>query len=278
MENIIISNEKELKEKIKKISDGGKNKLHVITDFDRTLTKAFVDGQKSATVIAQIRNGKWLTPDYASKAHALYDKYRPIEISSKINDKEKSEKMHEWWKTHFELLIKCGLDKKVMQEIVKKKTIEFREGSLEFIDLLHKANIPLIIMSAGPGDMIAEYLKQEGRLYDDVYIIANRYEFDNKGKAISVREPIIHSFNKHETEIKGLLIYNDLLKRKNVLLLGDSMGDVGMIEGFPYETLIKIGFLNYKEDDLTEYKKNFDVVILNDGDMDYVNGLLKKLI
>ena len=45
-ENIIISNPKDLEEKIKGISKGGVNKLHVISDFDRTLTKAFVNGKR----------------------------------------------------------------------------------------------------------------------------------------------------------------------------------------------------------------------------------------
>ena len=86
-ENIIISNEKELKEKIENIKKGGKEKLHVISDFDRTLTKCFVDGEKNPTMIAYIRNGNYLTPDYSQKAHALFDKYHPIEISSNINEK-----------------------------------------------------------------------------------------------------------------------------------------------------------------------------------------------
>jgi cytosolic 5'-nucleotidase 3 len=45
--NIIIPDEQSLEEKIKNISRDGKEKLHVIADFDRTLTKAFVNGEKN---------------------------------------------------------------------------------------------------------------------------------------------------------------------------------------------------------------------------------------
>jgi len=70
-----------------------------------------------------------------------------------------------------------------------------------------------------------------------------------------------------------------LLKRKNVILLGDLVADVGMIEGFPYKNLIKIGFLNENVDErLKEFKKNYDVVIINDGDMNYVNELVGEIL
>lgn len=276
---IIVSNQKELEDKIKRISKQGKNKLHVVADFDRTLTKAFVKGQKSPTAIAQIREGKYLTPDYSPRAHKLFDIYHPIEISNEVDSKEKNEKMHEWWKKHFDLLIECGLNKKVIEEIVKKRGLKFRNGSLEFLSALHENNIPLIIMSAGPGDMISEYLKQEERLYENISIVANMLIFDKNGRFIKVKEPIIHSLNKHETELKKLPVYKELLKRKNVLLLGDSLGDLGMIEGFDYDNLIRVGFLNENTDkNIEEFRKGYDVVILNDGKMDYVNKLLKKLI
>ena len=78
--------------------------------------------------------------------------------------------------------------------------------------------------------------------------------------------------------MKGLPIRKELEHRKNVLLLGDSLGDLQMTDGFDYENLIKIGFLNYQDEEkLEDYKKVYDVVILNDGAMSYVNGLLKKI-
>ena len=36
---------------------------------------------------------------------------------------------------------------------------------------------------------------------------------------IGIEEPIIHSHNKQEIEIKKLPIYQELIKRKNVILL-----------------------------------------------------------
>ena len=56
-------------------------------------------------------------------------------------------------------------------------------------------------------------------------------------------------------------------------------GDLGMIEGFDYDEILRIGFLNENvEDNLEEYKKKFDVVITGVGDFSYVNGLLSEIL
>lgn len=260
------------------IAKDGPEKLHILSDFDRTLLRAFVDGQKSPSVIAQIRNGKFLTPDYAPRAHALFDKYRPMEIDDSIPRADKSMAMHEWFSEHFKLLAECGLTKQVMQEIVAAKTLKFRAGALEFIDFLHERNIPLVIMSGAPGDMVAMYLERGGRLYDNVHIIATFLEFDATGKMIGIKEPLIHSLNKDEIILKDFPVFEKIKNRPNVLLLGDGVDDVGMVEGFNYKNLLKIGFLNEKvEENLEEFKKTFDVVLLDDPGMEYINTLLKKI-
>ena len=52
-----------------------------------------------------------------------------------------------------------------------------------------------------------------------------------------------------------------------------------MAEGFNFYNIIKIGFLNdLNETPIEEFKKHFDVVILNDPDMNYVNNLIRDII
>jgi len=279
MENILILNPELLQEKTEKFKAGGADAPHVLADFDRTLTKAVVEGQKSPTVIAQIRNGKYLTPDYAPKAEELAAHYYPIEKNPDISKEEKDKLMHEWWSRHFDLLIKSGLNQKIMHEIVSKRTLQMREGSLDFFDILHAKNIPIIIMSAAPGDMIRMYLEQDGRMFDNVHLISNFFDFDDNGSVVKVQEPIIHSLNKYETVVKDYPVYKEVENRKNVLLLGDPIDDIGMVEGFDYDEIIKIGFLNDKiEENKQEYLENFDVVIINDGDMGYVNEVMGKIL
>lgn len=277
----MISNLEELEKVKKSISDGGAEKLHILADFDRTLTTAFVGGKSVPSLISILRDGSYLTPDYAEKANALYDKYHPIEINPGIPLEEKKKAMEEWWKIHFDLLIKSGLNKRDIKNVVESGKIKFREGFREFVDFLEKYKIPLIIMSSSGlgGDSISMCLEKEGKLYDNIHIISNSYQWDENGKAVGIKEPIIHVMNKDETAIQNLPVFEVIRERKNVLLLGDNIGDVGMIQGFDYENLIKIGFLNEAvEENLEQYKKVYDVLILNDSPMNYLNKLLKEII
>jgi len=69
--------------------------------------------------------------------------------------------------------------------------------------------------------------------------------------------------------------------RKNILLLGDILADVNMVKNVDYENLITIGFLNKPTDlmkDVESYFKKYDVVITNDGSMEEVNRILRKII
>lgn len=281
MKNIIISEPIKLEEIIRNISQDGKDKLHIIADFDGTLTKAFVNGKEIPSPIYVLRNGEYLTEDYSQKAHALRDKYYPIEIDPNISIGEKKGKMQEWWTAHSDLLIKSKLNKKDIEKIVKSEKIKFREGVSKFLDFLYRYNIPLIIMSsAGLGiEFIQIYFEDKKRFYDNIHIISNSFRWDKEGYAVSINKPIIHSMNKDETLIKEFPFYNLVKNRKNVLLLGNSLGDIGMVKGFKYNNLIKIGFLNTEIDkNLQKYKENYDVVILNDGGMNYINKLLRKSI
>ncbi len=281
IKDIVISNPEELEKSRRAISESGVNKLHIIADFDKTLTTAFVNGEKMPSIISILRDGNYLTSNYALKANELYDKYHPIEIDPKVPLEEKKKAMYEWWATHFDLLIKSRLNKNDLKKVIESRKAKLRPGFTEFIGFLRTYNIPLVIMSSGGlgGDAISMYLKKEGKLYDNVHIISNSYEWDKNNNAIAVKQPIIHAMNKDETAIQDFPVFNKIRNRKNVLLLGDSLGDIGMIQGFDYENLIKIGFLNENiEESLEHYNQNYNVVILNDSSMDYVNDLLKEMI
>ena len=284
MEDIIIVNEKEFFEKKKRFLESGSERIHILADFDRTLTKAFYKQKKASAIIQHLRleKGRYLTEDYAERSHALFDQYHPIEIDPKIPMNERVEKMVEWWKAHMDLLIECGLDKttikKCIEDTISEDTLCFREGVEDFLSRLKRENVPLVIITSSLGDLIDEFLSQQNKKSDNVHVIGNRFNFDSKGKAINI-EKIVHIFNKNEFSTEGLGVHKKLLERKNVILLGDHLGDLGMVDGFPYDDLIKISFLNENiQGNLEGYKEAYDVVILNDGNFDFVNKLTKELI
>lgn len=80
-------------------------------------------------------------------------------------------------------------------------------------------------------------------------------------------------------EVRKTPYYTEIAQRKNVLLLGDSLGNLGMSEGMEHENIIRIGFLNENKDELLEkYLREFEVVITDDGGMEYVNEMVKEII
>jgi 5'-nucleotidase len=285
MKNVIIPNQKEFNRLKENFIKDGLSKIHILSDFDRTLTNAFVNGENIPSILSVLRDGSYLTPDYAQKAHELYNKYHSVEVDPNIARTEKKEIMEEWWRKHFNLLIESGLKKSDIAKIVQSEKIKFREGFSKFVDLLKKNNIPLIIMSSsGLGkESISLKLVKEGKLYDNIHIISNDFNWDKDGNAVSVKEPIIHGANKDETLINDFdEIFQSVKDRKNVILIGDSPDDVGMVEGFKYDNLLKIGFLNYLEDEkidenLSRYKEIYDIVAVKDSSLDFLNGLLQDI-
>lgn len=276
---VIISNPAKVEQIKANFKKQGFQNLHILADFDRTLTYSTVNGQKTPSIIYRLREGKYLAPGYSEKAHALYDKYHKFENELTLSLGERKAKMQEWWRVHFELLLKSGLNKKDLQDILKDDRLRLRAGVPEFLDFLHQEKIPLIIISAsGCGETIEMFFEKFRKNYPNIYYVVNRFEWDQDGSAVSVREPIIHSLNKDETILSEIPeAFKAVQNRKNVILLGDGLGDVGMIEGFDYDNLLKIGFYNEPDEkNLENYKNNFDVVLTSDADFDYVNKLVQN--
>lgn len=192
--------------------------------------------------------------------------------------------MNEWWKAHLELLIESGLKFEHIEKVGNSGIIELKNYCKELLDFTKEKNIPVIIMSAnGIGDTISIYLEYNKCLFDNIHCITNHFKFDNNGFAKEYYLPFVHSLNKDETILEDFPeIFENVKTRKNVLLIGDGIGDPGMIEGFDYNNLIKIGFLNdpdiEKRDKIIEsYKTKYDVVIVGDENIEFVYNLLKEI-
>lgn len=278
---IIIVNKERLKKIINKISADGADKLHILADFDKTLIRAFApDGSKVQSLISILRDEGYLTPDYPDKAKALANHYLAIEKDPNVPKDKKKKAMQEWWSKHFKLLITSRLSKKDIQKAVLSQRIRFRQDVDSLLTFLHKMKIPLVIMSSsGLGiEAIQLYLENQNLLFDNIHVISNEFTWDEQGFITGVKKPIIHSLNKDETMLKDFPFYNAIAKRKNVILLGDSLDDIDMVTGFDYENLLKFGFLNEPTPEKqSKYEKKYDVLILNDGSMEWVNKNLKQM-
>ena len=84
-------------------------------------------------------------------------------------------------------------------------------------------------------DVLEEFLVQKcGPLPPSTHVISNRMVFegdDAEAKLVGFSEPLIHMFNKSEGHSPDAPYYAAVHQRRNVILLGDGLGDVSMADG-----------------------------------------------
>ncbi|MBI1970213.1 hypothetical protein HYS47_00545 [Candidatus Woesearchaeota archaeon] len=274
---VVISAQDALNKKIQQMRKAGIDSIHVVSDFDQTLTKRLVEGKKLPSVYAELN--KYLGAEYSAKERILFDTYYPYETNPSIPMNVKCEKMLEWWQLHLQLMMEYSLDKQTLHRVAKHRELSFRDNTNEFFSLLATNKIPFLIFSAGLGDVITDVLQLDGMLTKNIHVISNVFDFDEHGKVTGYKNHIIHSFNKNEVEVKHHPYHKEVEKRKNVILLGDMIEDLGMIAGIHHDCVISIGFLNEKVDErLDAYTKAFDIVILHDGSMEKAVWLVKEIL
>ena len=260
--------------------------LCIITDFDDTLTKGILDNGKRGSNSFSVfpNNPKLLGKEYVELTNKYFKYYYNLEQNPKLNHKEKSKLMKEWWEKEFELYKKYGLNKTTLQKVIEDKLIELKDKVHEFLELTNKFKIPVVIFSAGIYDLIHGFLRKIEADYDNVHVVANIFKFDKEEKFIGTKGEIIHSQNKTFEELSHLPIYSELKNKYSCLLLGDSLGDLKMIEGSKFKYVKKIGFLNKLPSEngygerLKAHKDRYDIVIDGRENFTKVNNILKEIL
>lgn len=260
---IYINNEQKLKD-IKLEKDN----FYVVADFDKTLT----EGSSNSTW-AVMANANQVGEEYKERRTALYNKYRPIEVDSSISDEEKSKAMTEWWKAHINLFYEYGLQEIAIKNAIEDGNLKYRLGAKQFLAKMNELGIPVIIISAGIGNVIEEFLNKENDYYPNIKIVSNFINFEN-GIIKNIRGEIIHALNKNIVSLDEESKKN-LENRKNILLLGDGLADLKMISEEETKSAITVGFLDEKiEENLKFFNEKFDIVLSNQGTFDDVNNIL----
>jgi 5'-nucleotidase len=262
---------------IKEIQDEWIDKLHILADFDRTLTKNFVDGEKRPSLISVLRREWYLWDEYSKKAYDLFDYYNAIEIDPNYPIEEKKEQMFIWWSKHLQLIVDSKLHKDIIDKVANSWIMVLRDGMKDLFKKLDNNNVPVVIISANWLwlDSIKTYLEYEKCLYPNINVVWNSFTFWDDWYVTWYKSEIVHVFNKDETALEQFPEIHDKVElRKNVILLWDSLWDVWMIEWFKYDNLIKIGFLNDKIDELLEiYLEKYDLVVTWDSGMQFFEDL-----
>ncbi|KAK3882709.1 hypothetical protein Pcinc_012916 [Petrolisthes cinctipes] len=257
----------------------GYSKLQVIADFDRTLTRVWYNGKKCETCYGIMDNSPVMPDFYREEANQLLARYYPIELDPHMTEAEKIPHMMEWYKNIHALILKCHVNKSSLKGMVSDSNIRLRDGTEELFGALHRAGVPVLVLSAGMGDVLVEVLQHFNVYTDNVKVVANFFKYNKEGVIEGFQGDAIHMFNKNENAIHSSDYFQRLEGRANVILMGDSLGDIKMAVGVPNPVnVLKIGFLNDKiEERLESFMNNFDLVLIDDQTMDVARTVLDQL-
>ncbi|XP_069107509.1 7-methylguanosine phosphate-specific 5'-nucleotidase A-like isoform X2 [Argopecten irradians] len=266
-----------VKRTIENIAKDGPEKLQVVADFDRTLTKYMSNGTICATCHKVLEEGDHLPEFYRTKATELRDTYFPLEMNPELPVSEKIPLMIEWWTKAHDLLATCGITKQSIRKMVESSTAQLRDGCVWLFDHLHDLDIPMLIFSAGIGDVLEEVISVHATHHSNMKVVSNYMAFDECDRMVGFQGDMIHVYNKNENAIHDSDYFPSLEKRSNIMLLGDGIGDLHMADGVTHvSNKLTIGFLNVKiEESLELYTSKYDIVICADETMDIVNSIIK---
>ena len=255
-------------EKLKDISLTNNN-IYVLLDFDRTITS--YDSLDTWAVAGMAADS-----GCNEQINNLYNIYRPIETDYSISYGEKYNAMEKWYSSCMDLYFKYNLSKYRLKEAVKSSNLVFRSGAKEFLKYTYANNIPVVILSAGIGSVIEEFLKEKECYFENIYLISNTFIYDENGNAFKLKNSLIHTMNKNiEGHLNGRW-EKEFTKRKYKILFGDTIEDIYMISKEKKENSIKIAFLDKDLDNLSKYKENFDIVLTDkESSFDVAREIMK---
>lgn len=260
--------------------NAGIQSLHVVADFDRTLTHP-----NSETSWSALKESKVLSEKFYQESTKLFETYHPIEIDHTLSIETRYKAMDDWWDSAHIALLEENVTEKdfVKMAALCRESMYFRNETEEVFELLYELAVPILVFSAGLGDIIDKVLEDRKLSMSNVHVLSNHLVFDGAdGIATRFKHSNIHTFSKSEVILDDVHedYAEEIKDRRNVLLLGDSIGDRGMVqEDSNHDTILRIGFLNNEHDEeaLKHYKEAFDVVLENEPSMHFVHELIKEI-
>lgn len=206
--------------KLQKIISGGKSNLHLLFDFDRTLTVGRNNAGEDFTswnILTKLLPSKAFT-----KQQKLYQKYRPIEASGKLSSKEATS----WANQVLKIIVENEVNLLEMEKNFSQKT-SIRPHAKNIFDVCNALEIPTVIVSAGIKNVIDIWSKTFQ--ISPTLVLAVKLITDANGKIIDWDKNIIHVANKGKQGHEEL---DEIRKqRPNIIAVGDALEDADMVDG-----------------------------------------------
>ena len=226
----------------KKLIGFNKNKMSIVTDFDKTLTSA--ESESTLGIFS-----KFLPDSYVKAKNDINKEEESISINNDLTFQRKKILLKYIWVKKLILLSKYLKDINTVKEIVDSGLFNFRDGAIESLNYLQK-KYEVIINSSGMGNLIVELLKSKGCSFDNLKVFSNFYDFNTSSFDL---QNCIFSADKVNKE------YLEAISNKQLILLGDTLEDLSMVP--KNKTNVSIAFLDGEYHKyLNVFRKSFDIV------------------
>lgn len=212
--------------------EGGASKLQVVSDFDRTIT---LPSARTAWEI--LVKSERMSERFRKTSDELLSLFHPAEVDRSLPLAHRVAQMEEWWKRAHDNLVRERLHKEVFRLMVEEQKSEIivRKRFEDFLERLKESRIPILLFSAGLGDVMEAVANSLGwKKHKQLHIVSNFVEFDSEGYSVRFNDNLIHIFNKNQVNLLSTPYREELINRPNVILLGDSEGDEKMSDGIEH--------------------------------------------
>ena len=165
-------------------------------------------------------------------------------------------------------------------------SVPLRQGAAELLANLAWGAVPTTLFCSGSGDVAAQLLTShgvtgpDGGLPPNLRLVANFFRASPDGAVQGLSSPLVHALNKNLTTAAALYPGTDFTSKRNCVVIGSSPEAVGCTHGLECEEVLSIGFMKLTADFMERfpaYLESFDVVVLGDGSLGYVNDILQQV-
>ncbi len=267
-DKIHIRNQASLRAKLESFH---RHNTRVVADFDNTITT--YGGPTSWSLLRTLPH---FPKEYYQAYASLYEKYHLYETDETLDANVWLTYMRAWWQENLDLFRKYHIHRDHLKSIDISR-VHVRNGIREAFEFFDQEKIPLLILSAGIHQTIEMIL--DGQKIPETHrvIIANELLFDTNNVYMGVYPAdFIHVGNKNEQEALKHTKTNSLKARNKIILLGDHLKDIQMIQPHEREDTIAIGFCSSDtQHSLEKYQEIFDIVVVSDTSDE---GILSEII
>ena len=206
--------------KISRLTSDGATQLHLVSDWDRTLTANSGKSDITSWEVAQM-----LLPVEGREVDKVFSEYyHALEVDGTLTEDE----AREWWRISLGLQVEHHTNIHDMRRAVREARMRPRVGAVALFKLCNELEIPTVILSAGVRNVI-DWVTEAHDMHPSV-VLATNLTTDPEGRITGWDEQtLIHALNKHE---KGHQDISSVQRsRPNTVLLGDDRKDPKMVAG-----------------------------------------------